>query len=545
MNRALLLITVILASIALIGLITIQLYWTQNLFKLKEEQFQQNVQTALTNVAKQLEYKETLSAISLDVASSKNKNQQLFIKSENGEIRFNYKAFSDSTGLFLYDEDNEYIIRNSSIIFEDSAGLTDYEISVKSKNILPSLSNRNEADDYIIPKENLSTSYTANKKINKILSRIDFIEDIVNKLLNLSKPIKQRVNSVNLDSLIQINLKEQGITAAYNFEIYVLNKGMYLPDDKIGWAFKNEKKPANEVLNANYVQKLFPNDLAPNSSYLLLAFPSQSSYLLANMSKILLSSSIFIILIIICFTYSISTILKQKKLSDVKTDFINNMTHELKTPISTIRLATEVLSEPNVVLEENKAKRYIKIIDEENKRLNEQVQKVLQIAQLDKGDFKLKKDLVDIHFIINKSVDHLKLQIEKRAGDLNLQLNAIKSIVEGDDVHLTNIIYDVLDNANKYSPDSPQILLKTENLSDNIIITIQDEGIGMDKKTQKRIFEKFYRLPTGDIHNVKGFGLGLSYVYKIVAMHNGKIEVISALGEGTMLKIILPLKLSA
>jgi two-component system phosphate regulon sensor histidine kinase PhoR len=240
------------------------------------------------------------------------------------------------------------------------------------------------------------------------------------------------------------------------------------------------------------------------------------------------------------FYTSMATIMRQKKLSVIKNDFINNMTHEFKTPISTISLAIQVLKDKSIAKDADKSERYLGIIQNENHRLGTQVEKVLQMAQLDKGDVQMSFTEVNVHEIIKQVLANIGVQIEQKNGMVDLEIDAQNDQVWADEVHLTNIIYNLLDNANKYSPNKPEITVTTENTPDGLSIKITDKGIGMSKEQLDKIFDKFYRVPTGNIHDVKGFGLGLSYVKKMVDWHNGSIQVSSKLDEGSTFEIILP-----
>jgi len=232
--------------------------------------------------------------------------------------------------------------------------------------------------------------------------------------------------------------------------------------------------------------------------------------------------------------------LKQKRLSEIKNDFINNITHEFKTPISTISLSSEVLLQPNIILEPERLKNYAQIIKDENNRLKNQVDKVLQLATLEIDKLKLENELIDLHEIINETVKSFDLIIERQQGKITTMLGAKKSQVIGDRVHISNILFNLIDNAIKYSPEHPKIEISTDNYFSGIEITVKDNGIGISKENQKHVFEKFYRVPTGNIHNVKGFGLGLNYVKTIVTAYNGKIKVSSKEKEGSTFIIKLP-----
>ena len=226
----------------------------------------------------------------------------------------------------------------------------------------------------------------------------------------------------------------------------------------------------------------------------------------------------------------------------MKNDFINNMTHEFKTPIATISLASDSITNPSVISNPDKVKRFADIIRQENKRMHGQVEKVLQMALVERGSIKLNFSDVNIHQVIEQAVSNMSLQVERKEGSVTAQLDAEKYYVEGDLNHISNVINNLLDNANKYSPEKPEITVSTRNISNGIEITVSDKGIGMSKEAKKRIFEKFYRVHTGNLHDVKGFGLGLAYVKAMVTAHKGSIDVKSELGKGSSFILLFPFK---
>jgi two-component system phosphate regulon sensor histidine kinase PhoR len=246
-----------------------------------------------------------------------------------------------------------------------------------------------------------------------------------------------------------------------------------------------------------------------------------------------------LVIIIFAFTYTIQTIFKQKNLSEIKNDFISNMTHELKTPISTISLACEALNDKDITNPITKTN-YINMISQENKRLGVLVESVLKSATWDKADLKLKLEEFDLHEIIDGVVNNILIQVTSKNGTIIKNLLANQHLINADKVHITNMIYNLLDNANKYTPSNPEITISTENIRQGILITVSDNGIGIKKENFNKIFEKFYRVPTGNIHNVKGFGLGLSYVKALIEKHDGEIQVTSELGKGSSFNIYLP-----
>lgn len=258
----------------------------------------------------------------------------------------------------------------------------------------------------------------------------------------------------------------------------------------------------------------------------------------------MLSASLaFILIIVASFGGAFYIIFYQKKLDELKTDFINNMTHEFKTPVSTISLASQMLLNERVQENKEKISNYAHIIEEENKRLSGHIENVLQVARLDRGDFKLKKEQVNIHQLLNDITDSLTLRLQNENGLLVKRFGAAECEIEGDKFHLTNALFNLFDNAIKYRRDAdPEIEINTRSSKHGIFITIKDNGIGISKENLKRVFEKFYRVPTGNIHNVKGFGLGLSYVKIIMSAHGGDISVDSELGKGSSFEIYLPFK---
>jgi two-component system phosphate regulon sensor histidine kinase PhoR len=268
------------------------------------------------------------------------------------------------------------------------------------------------------------------------------------------------------------------------------------------------------------------------------AFSSQIEAEESNLSPWIYVSLIFI-MVVLFFGFSLNIIIRQKRLSEIKTDFINNMTHELKTPISTIGLSSEMLMKSNAE-DGEKIQRYASIIYKENKRLEHQVERVLNVAKLDKEKLVLKKEVLDLHELIEEAKDSFEFNQQEDGGKINIELNASSGELNADPVHITNVIYNLIDNAIKYCANVPEVTVRTSNDKKGVTIEISDNGIGIKREDLKMIFDKFYRVPTGNIHNVKGFGLGLYYVKLIVESHNGKIDVKSTIGKGTTFTLWFP-----
>jgi two-component system phosphate regulon sensor histidine kinase PhoR len=273
--------------------------------------------------------------------------------------------------------------------------------------------------------------------------------------------------------------------------------------------------------------------------YFGVYFPSKSNDIISGMKQWVFTS-VILLLVVLFFAYAMFVILRQKRLSEVKTDFINNMTHELKTPISTIALSSDVLLSDDILSQPERLKQYAGIIKNENERLQRQVDKVLQIATLDKGDVILRKESLDLHEIVDRSIKTLQVLAQEKNGVIVKELEARRYIITGDRVHLTNVVYNLLDNAIKYSQD-PQVTISTKDSKRKLILRVSDNGLGLKKEDKHRVFEKFYRVSQGNVHDIKGFGLGLYYVRRILEAHNGKIYVESELGQGSDFVVEFPL----
>ena len=353
-------------------------------------------------------------------------------------------------------------------------------------------------------------------------------------MLNFNRhlPYESFISQGAMDSLIAIELNVRGIDTKVEFGIYKPEKDTML--------IKTGHTPPGDMIKKGFAFRLFASDIFTSPEYLIVYFPQEKQFLLTEMWGMLLISIILIIVIMYSFAYTIITIFRQKRLSEMKNDFINNMTHEFKTPISTISLACEALKDDDILKTKDLFGKYLNIIQEENKRLAGMSEKILQTAVIEKGQLKMKKEPIDFHAIISDVVKNIRIQVEIKDGEIIKNFKASQPVIEGDKVHLTNLVYNLLDNANKYTPRRPVIRVNTENTSNGILLTIEDNGIGISKTDQKKIFDKLYRVPTGNIQEVRGFGLGLSYVKAIVAEHNGKISIESEVNKGSKFRIFLP-----
>lgn len=508
-----------LLSIAMLGLIVFQFYWIKEVTKVNEERFTQNVQTALNEVTNKLARENDFNFLQSDI------NQIMPTQSRRQEqirdsiININQQMERDLNRFV----DPNQIIAQSFFQME-----VDEENNLNIRLNFEALSSQFPPNMLPDPQqEMLQIERQMGQRLEAI--KRDWADHLVG-----SNNLFSRVNPVRLDTLLKREMKNRGIDLDYNYGIIERRTG------KANLINTSNTGDLENIKNSKLQANLFPTDLRPKDYFLSVYFPSQKQFLLKQGLLPLSASGLLMLILIGCFTYAIVIILRQKRISEIKNDFINNMTHEFKTPIATVSLATEALQDADLRKNEGIVDRYIQVIRDENKRLGMQVEKVLQIASLDKKDFRLKFETADVHDIIEKALVNIDILVKKREGSITSQLLASNPNIEADKVHLTNIIYNLLDNANKYSPEPPEIHIRTENISTGVIIKISDKGIGMSREDIEKIFEKFYRVSTGNIHDVKGFGLGLSYVKNIVEMHKGTISVKSDLGKGSTFKVYLP-----
>ena len=523
----------LLASIALVGLVAIQVYWINNAIKVGKERFEENVSDALNNVVLRLEKKQTAAKMTKKInfrkqgirwftpADSIKQNSKLVRRPYSDKRSFALQKDRVNVKIF-----EEYSADSSGYVVKKTR-LKNYSSDSIARNIDRRIDNDGPLSLSQLDSGEFKNKWFAHKK--------DMVNDIFDELVSVNiynDNSHNKLDTAKLDSIIKVELVEKGISANY---IYGVMATKTMPMDSVKLS-DNEK----HLYASGYKVNLSPDNIFIKPQYLCLFFPQQSKYLLSSMWFMLLVSVALMMVLIFSFYFTISTILKQKKLSEIKNDFISNMTHEFKTPISTISLACEVLNDKSIEKTEERTGKYVKMIRDENNRLSLLVENILQTAILDKGEFKLKIQSTDIHSLIEQTILNIKLQVENKDGEITTELNAEKHVINADRVHITNIIFNLIDNALKYSNEKPIIKIATRSDREGIFISIKDNGIGISKENQHRIFDTMYRVHTGNVHNVKGFGLGLSYVKAVVEKHGGSISVESELNKGSTFTVYLP-----
>ena len=522
MNRRYYTTLVLLMSFSLIGIILMQGYWIYSSWQNKEEEFTLAVNRTLRQVVNEIQSRELNDYVY---------TYQMLIDSIGSPDESNF------TDVFLFlDEDQS---SNLSTFFAYGILEEDYNISLPNN-----LSNRygnDDIKDYRAVKTTIVNKNIFDRRENRLnasISKLKSVEDI--DIFKFEKyktafqeyasslPIHKRTTSREIQELLDRGFSERNIITQYEFGIY--SNGL------------STKVKSNNYLEEQSGPKYSIPFLYDNSSPvkydLVVSFPDKQEYVLSGIIGVATLSFMLTLVIIVISTSALYQIIKQKKLSEIKSDFINNISHEFKTPIATINLALDAISSSKNNFNE-KFNSYLSMIREENSRMLSQVENILTISQLEKSSNPFEMEDTNIHEVIEDAVEHVKLIVESRKGSIKISLNAAKSIISGNSSHLENIIINILDNAVKYSKKNPHIIISSSNSDGNITICIQDNGIGMDKNIQKLIFEKFYREQNGNIHDIKGHGLGLSYVKKIIDFHNGKIDLESKKGVGTKFYITL------
>lgn len=542
--------TVVIMSIALTGLIVLQAYWLRHDLRLKEQQFGRTVMMAMNSIVTKLEDTEnrkivvshfltggdSLSHSNLDADSL---IQVMAAMAAAPVAPPAQPAPPQPMEMSKVQEQLEYNIHQLKKDQKHKRDVVEVpgrqnspvdiriERDIEQKEVYAIQMAHEEARFDSMARETERRVESRMKKLNTMMQKFTF------QIADRSENIFSRVDTNTLDSIVKTELAYHNIDLPYSYGIGKQDYGKLL--------YSHNTKDSTALLNSSYRLPLFPGDFFQRNEAFLLTFNGKLNYLLRRMWPLLLSSIVFTLIICVGFGYTLNVIRRQKKLADIKSDFINNMTHEFKTPIATIAIANESIRDPRVNGSQEKLDYYTSVIRDENQRMLKQVENVLQMAQIDKGELKLKKEIVDMADVLKKAVHSSILTIEQRSGQLELEITDQPLNCLADGNHFLNVFTNLIDNANKYSPEEPRIKLKAMRENGNAVITISDKGIGMSREVQKRIFNTFYRATAGNIHDVKGFGLGLSYVKAIVEAHEGTISVNSEPNLGSTFTLVIPL----
>ena len=499
-------ILAIVMAIAFLGLLCIQIFYMRNIVQIRYEQFAQGVRQSLVAVSQRLEQDEARHYLEDDV-----------------------RQVEMSALMSQYIGDNPNRLGGIKYSFTTRTGL---EADLTIKGDISEINNIQTSGGMGAHYRSMQDAYR-----NRYLYQRDMLDDVILNIISKSsnRPITDRADSTRVRRYLRTELDTLGLKVPFEFAV-ANHAGTIM--------YKSPNYQANTVDHDNmFIQALFPNDVNGTNNYLKVYFPTKNDYIFSSIS-FMVPAFAFTFILLIIFVYTIVVAFRQKKLTEMKNDFINNMTHEFKTPISSISLAAQMLNDQSVRKSPAMLQQISTVITDETKRLRFQVEKVLQMSMFDRQKVSLKLKEIDANAAIYNIVNTFKLKVEKNGGRINARLDAEDAIVNVDEMHFTNVIFNLLDNAVKYRKDDVplQLTVTTRDISDDKLeICVEDNGIGIRRDDLKKIFEKFYRVSTGNRHDVKGFGLGLAYVWKMVHDLGGEITAESELNVGTKFKIILPL----
>ncbi len=545
MNRRIITGLIALMGISILGIIIIQLVWMNNAIRVRNELFDRSVNEALTNTTNQLENMQDFrminhfafnDSIDFPVQAPFPPPPPMIHNTRSGRIQLHGNSSAQRIKMMVNANKNKNGFQYHISAKGDSLENTQEEnfIYVNTDSLAKNLDSIymlriNKFDSLAGIYKEWNDSSSGIKTRFKIKTRR--LKNVANKVVQeISSWEENEIPIEHINEILKKELENRDIPIPFEFGI--------IKDSLI--SEKTEKADSTLLAKSNFKVNLFPNNIIQKNIRLSVYFPEKDSFIYKTLNWLLLISLIFSVIVLVTFAVSIYFILRQKKISEMKSDFINNMTHEFKTPIATISVASDTILNPKIIENPEQIRYFIGMIKKENTRMNRQVEDILTIARLDKKDFEFNWEAINLHEVIENAMQSIVLQVEKKGGSVTCELTATNPVVTSDTNHFANLIYNLLDNANKYSLDAAEIKISTRNTGKGVLIVIEDKGIGMTKAVQSRIFERFYRQTSGNIHNVKGFGLGLSYVKAVLEANKGTISVHSEPGNGSRFEVFIP-----
>ena len=547
MNKKIITGLIALMGISILGIIIIQLVWMSNAIRVRNELFDRNVNEALNGTTNRLETLQDFRMInhfalgdtvslpddvppppppppSPNFQGSKSQRELIQPMPSSQQIEMIVKGERSKKGIQYHISTKNNRLgygRNKKVVIINKDSLAQNLDSLYAHGI-------HKMDSLVGQYKEWNDSASGIKRRFEV--KTDQLKRVANKVVREISMWEEDVSIDRVKEVLTMELKNRNIPIP--FEVGIIKDSLI--------SSKTVKADSILLAQSNYKVNMFPNDIFQKNIKLSVYFPEKESFIYKTLNWLLLISLIFSVIVLVTFAVSIYFILKQKKISEMKSDFINNMTHEFKTPIATISVAADSISNQKVIENPERIRYFIEMIKKENLRMNRQVEDILTIARLDKKEFEFNWEAFNLHEVIENAMQSIVLQVEKKGGTIISDFQAVNPVATSDVNHFANLIYNLLDNANKYSLNAPEIKIATRNTSKGVLITIEDKGIGMTKMVQSRIFERFYRQTSGNIHNVKGFGLGLSYVKAILEANHGNITVHSEPGKGSSFEIFIP-----
>lgn len=543
MNKKIITGLIILMGISILGIIIVQLVWMNNAIRVRNELFDRSVNEALNGATNRLETMQDFRMINHFAF-----DDTILDMPEPPEPPVP-PSFSDKVPprIRIIPKPNEREIEMIVRADKNRKGYH-YQISTK-RNGLHHLKDTLIVINPDSAARNLNRVYAYGiNRFDSLSGKLDYRQDSTGKLRQMFEFKAHKLKKVARKAIQEISTWTEEIPIDRVTDVLrkeLQNRNIPIPfeagiikDSLI--SSKTGKADSILLTQSKYKVNLFPNDIFQKNAQISIYFPNKESFIYETLNWLLIISLIFSIIVLVTFATSIYFILRQKKISEMKSDFINNMTHEFKTPIATISVAADSIANPRVITNPERIGYFVDMIKKENRRMNRQVEDILTIARLDKKEFEFNWEAFNLHEVIENAIQSIILQVEKKGGTITSELLAPNPVATSDPCHFANLIYNLLDNANKYSMNAPEIKISTANTGKGVLITVEDRGIGMTKSVQSRIFERFYRQTSGNIHNVKGFGLGLSYVKAVLEANKGNITVHSEPGKGSTFEVFIP-----
>ena len=529
MSRTILWIVTVFLGLAMVAMILVQAYWIKRFLENEEHQLGLVVNEVLTSISNELVQNETVITILNEIQPPVIQYQHQAVWNFHIDGRSSYDRTESDVEISIEAEDlgekKRYIYTrpDNSLVNQQVKMINDSLLVVVGEDI-------GEQDTILVSA--MHPDLVRKELRMQVAKQQFFVDHIVKKMLMDEGQVLENISAAQIETSLSEKLTARGVGIPFEYAVYEMGHAPIFSSENF-----------NEYEQCRYFRRsLFPSSVFNRFVYISVYFPQEKQLLRKSIGIMSGSSLMITIFIIIMFSLTLYIMFKQKRLSEMKNDFVNNMTHELKTPISTISLASQMLSDRSIPDEQKNLGQISRIIKTESRQLGYQVERVLQMAIFDHGELKLKREQVDLHDIIETVAQNFLLQMDKRGGKLEFLPEADQSIVTGDPMHLTNVVSNLMENAMKYTSRNPEITISTLNENNSLVVSVEDNGIGISKEDQKRIFDKFYRVPTGNVHNVKGFGLGLSYVKLIVDEHGGNIKIKSEFNKGSRFDIHLPLE---
>ena len=506
-------IIAIIMGLSFVSLLYLQISYIKEMAKMKKEQFDESVYRSLYQASRNLEMNETKRYLEKDLKATERKaykQDSVIVDGLDGTIKHSHQfaVAADDGTVYSSFELKTFAIRPANVPKAMILRTDKNSIAEASKSLQEIVRNRYQYQRALLDEVVYNILYTAS-----------------------DKPLKERINFKMLDQDIRVELLNNGINVPYHFRVET-------SDGREVYRCPEYSAEGEEYF---YQQTLFNNDPSSKKGVVKIHFPDMSSYIFSSV-RFMIPAVVFTVFLLLTFLFTIVVIFRQKRLTEIKNDFINNMTHELKTPIASISLAAQMMNDDTITKNEQMTKHLSGVISDESKRLRFLVEKVLQMSMFDKKSIVFKKKELDLNEMIENIAQSFSLRVEHTGGKIYTEIEAVDSALFVDEVHFQNAITNLMDNAVKYrKPEEPlDIYIKTWNDKDRLCFSIRDTGQGIKKENVKKIFDKFYRVHTGNVHDVKGFGLGLAYVKKIINLHDGEIKCESELGKGTTFTVSLP-----